>query len=69
MDSFFLINKKKDENCKISQIDFRESLLALGLAPDKVSMDRIYLFYKRYNQENDDMLRYSEFAICLTPVN
>jgi hypothetical protein len=52
---------------QVSQLDFRESLLNLGVKADKVTMDRIYLFFKRYNTSNDDLLRYSEFQNAISP--
>ena len=42
-------------------------MLSLGVKADKVTMDRIYLFFKRYNIANDNLLRYSEFQNALCP--
>lgn len=32
-------------------------------------MDRIYLFFKRYNVRNDDLLSYAEFTYSICPVD
>jgi len=54
---------------KITQIDMREGLLRHRMKADKVSMDKIYLFFKRYNNMADDMLRYCEFQTAICPVD
>ena len=67
MDAYNLIEPSKTSTPgQVTQLDFRESMLNLGIKSDKVTMDRVYLFFKRYNTSNDNLLRYSEFqnAIC-----
>ena len=47
----------------------REGLLRHRIKTDKVSMDRIYLFFKRHNIGGDDMLRFCEFADAISPID
>jgi hypothetical protein len=32
-------------------------------------MDRVFLFFKRYNLSGNDMLSFSEFVKCILPCN
>jgi len=40
-----------------------------GLRADRVSMDRLYLFFKRWNLSGNDRLSFSDFAQAIAPVN
>ena len=66
-DAFALIDRKGYG--VLSQIDFRDAMIVLGMQPDRVSMDRVYLFYKRYNTDNNDNLRFCEFAQAICPLD
>ena len=41
----------------------------MGVKPDRVTMDRVYLFFKRYNRSQNNLLRYSEFQDAISPVD
>ena len=32
-------------------------------------MDRVYLFFRRWNTSKDDMLKFSEFQMAISPVD
>lgn len=51
----------------LTQLDMREALMSLGMRSDRVTMDRLYLFFRRYNVNADDKLTFSEFseAVCV----
>jgi len=53
----------------MTQIDLREGLLRNLAKADKVSMDRIFLLFKRYNTSEDDLLRFNEFCQIICPVD
>ena len=57
------------ENFRISNIDFREALMDLGMRADRVSMDKIFLFFRRWNLSKDEKLTFREFADALSPIN
>ena len=57
------------ENFRINNIDFREALMDLGMRADRVSMDKIFLFFRRWNLSKDERLTFREFAEALGPVN
>jgi hypothetical protein len=69
MDAFRLVQPHTPDASTVTQIDFREALLRHRMKADKVSMDRIYLFFKRYNVRNDDLLSYAEFTYAICPVD
>jgi len=37
--------------------------------PDRVTMDRVYLFFQRFNTSRDDCLKFNEFSDAILPVN
>jgi len=41
----------------------------MGVKADRVTMDRVYLFFRRYNRSNNNLLRYSEFQDAICPVD
>ena len=57
------------ENFKLSNIDFREALMDLGMRADRVSMDKVFLFFRRWNLNKDEKLTFRDFAESLGPVN
>lgn len=40
----------------LGQVEFKEALMKLGVRGDRNTMDRIYLFFRRYNMHRDDRL-------------
>jgi len=48
---------------------FRFSIIKLGVKMVRCSMDRVFLFFKRYNLSGNDMLSFSEFVKCILPCN
>lgn len=46
---------------------FRESIIKLGVKMIRCSMDRVFLFFKRYNLSGRDLLSFSEFVKCILP--
>lgn len=74
-DAFSLLkphNYKADFNplkAKITQAQFRDSLLDIGVQNHKASMDRIYLLFQRWNVSKDDLLDYGEFLQMICPAN
>lgn len=62
-------NKYNPLDATISQVEFRESSLDLGVPHPKASMDRMYLLFQRYNTSKDDRLKFSEFIHMICPVN
>lgn len=67
-DAFGILMKNNSEG-KVSQYEFRQAMLGIGLKPDRVSMDRVYLFFQRFNITRDDCLKFSEFCEAISPVN
>ena len=62
LDAFKLIEPKNTSTPgQVTQCEFRDTLLDMGVKPDRVTMDRVYLFFKRYNRSQNNLLRYSEF--------
>lgn len=57
------------ETFRLSNIDFREALMDLGMRADRVSMDKIYLFFRRWNLNKDEKLTFKDFAEALGPIN
>ena len=53
----------------MTQADFREAILQMGIRSDRASMDRIYLFFRRYNLVGDDCLSYNDFLQVACPKN
>lgn len=43
--------------------------MGLGMRSDRVTMDRLYLFFKRYNVNADDRLSFTEFCQCVCPLH
>ena len=41
----------------------------LGMRADRVSMDKIFLFFRRWNLNKDEKLTFREFADALSPIN
>jgi len=48
----------------ISKIEFELSLNDIGVFPTR---DELYLFFKRYDSDEDGYLRYSEFIKAILP--
>lgn len=70
MDAFSIVQTNSGRSDgRVSQADFREALLLRGLKHDRLSMDRIYLFFRRYNQENDNHLTFQDFCQAICPIN
>lgn len=62
LDAFKLIEPENTSTPgQVTQCEFRDKLLDMGVKPDRVTMDRVYLFFKRYNRSQNNLLRYSEF--------
>lgn len=57
------------ENFRLSNIDFREALMDLGMRADRVSMDKVFLFFRRWNLNRDERLTFREFVEALGPIN
>jgi len=58
LDGFRVIDQ--ESKSYISQLEFKEIMeRVLGLHFTK---DEIYLFYKRYDKDNDGLFRYSDFC-------
>jgi hypothetical protein len=57
------------ENFRISNVDFREALMDLGMRADRASMDKVFLFLKRWNVNRDERLTFPEFARAIGPIN
>ena len=57
------------ETFRLSNIDFREALMDLGMRADRVSMDKIYLFFRRWNLNKDEKMTFKDFAEALGPIN
>lgn len=53
----------------LTQLDMREALMGLGMRSDRVTMDRLYLLFKRYNVNADDRLSYTEFTQIVCPMH
>ena len=66
-DAFGLLDKNGYGG--LTQIEFRDAMIILGLKPDRVAMDRVYLFFRRYNNDQNDNLRYSEFSQAVCPLD
>lgn len=62
MDAYSYLESKIRSTAYLNQIEFREALLQCGLKPDRVSMDRIYLFFKRFNLGGNDRLSFGDFV-------
>ena len=50
----------------VSSSEFREALYEMGVS---VSKDEAYLVFKRYDKDNDGLLKYSDFCKLVAPVN
>ena len=62
LDAFKLIEPENTSTPgQVTQCEFRDKLLDMGVKPDRVTMDRVHLFFKRYNRSQNNLLRYSEF--------
>lgn len=53
----------------LSQTNLREALIKIGVKASQVSMDRIFLFFKRFNIYNDNKLNIYEFSEAISPIN
>jgi len=40
-----------------------------GVRADRVDMERIYIFFKRFNNSNDNYLSFSDFTQAILPIN
>lgn len=69
MDAYSYLESKISSTSYLNQIEFREALLQCGLKADRVSMDRIYLFFKRFNLGGNDRLSFGDFVSAIVPVN
>lgn len=69
MDAYTYLERKTRNHAPLSQIEYREALLQCGLKADRASMDRVYLFFKRYNMSGNDRLCFSDFVQAIVPVN
>ena len=54
---------------RMTQSQFRDSLLDIGVQNQKGSMDRVFLLFQRWNVNKDDLLSYGEFFQMISPVN
>lgn len=54
---------------RISAVDLRESLLRHLVKAEKVTMDRLTLFFNRYNLNRDGKLTFQDFQLMLSPVD
>ena len=62
LDAYTYLERKTRNQKFLNQIEFREALLSCGLKSDRVSMDRVYLFFKRFNLSGNDRLSFGDFA-------
>ena len=69
-DAFTFVQMKNGTSQNfLSQTNLRESLIKIGVKASQVSMDRIFLFYKRFNIYNDNKLNIYEFSESICPIN
>lgn len=61
-DAFRIFDKKG--RGYISKFEFELSLNDIGIYPTK---DELHLFYKRYDRDNDGLLKFSDFSELVTP--
>ena len=54
---------------RMTQIDLREGLLRHLMKSEKITMDRIYLLYRRYNTSGTDLLNFKEFSDMICPID
>ena len=52
-----------------SQCDFQEAITRLGIRGDRNSMERVYLFFRRYNIRKDDMLTRADLLEVFSPID
>ena len=71
IDAFRFLNAKSGNGGHgfLTQLDMREALMGLGMRSDRVTMDRLYLLFKRYNVNADDRLSYTEFVQMVCPLH
>jgi len=43
--------------------------LKCGVRSDRVEMERMYIFFKRFNKSNDNYLSFSDFTQAILPCN
>jgi len=65
-DAFAFLETEKET---LTLSAFRESIIKLGVKMARCSMDRVFLFFKRYNLSGNDLLSFSEFVKCILPCN
>lgn len=53
-DAFKVIEPRGPSRGWIAAFELYERLMLLGMAPNRISMDRLNLFYKRFNLNDDD---------------
>lgn len=63
LDGFRLIDL--DGKGFVSNLEFRQAVNQLGV---EVTKDEAYLLFKRYDKDNDGLLKYSDFCRLVTPV-
>ncbi|KAL4487559.1 hypothetical protein ABPG72_017348 [Tetrahymena utriculariae] len=63
-DAFRIFDKKA--RGYISKFEFELSLNDIGIYPTK---DELHLFYKRYDRDNDGLLKFSDFSELVTPAS
>lgn len=52
-----------------TQVDFKEALMRLGVRGDRNTMDRLYLFFRRYNRRGDDALTLGDLLVAICPLH
>jgi Ca2+-binding EF-hand superfamily protein len=60
---------KENNEGKVNQYEFRQAMLSIGVKSDRITMDRVYLFFQRFNVSKDDSLKFNEFSEAICPVN
>ena len=69
-DAFAYVKMKSGSSQNyLNQSQFREALIKIGVKASQVSMDRIFLFFKRFNIYNDNRLNIYEFSEAISPIN
>ncbi|EGR31118.1 hypothetical protein IMG5_117610 [Ichthyophthirius multifiliis] len=63
-DAFRIIDQKG--NGYVSKLEFEVALNDIGIFPTK---NELYLFFQRYDKDNDGLLQYSDFNDLITPAN
>ena len=53
----------------LTQLEFKEACMKLGIRGDRNTMDRLYLFFRRYNLMGDDRLCLQDLAVAICPMH